>query len=28
VDWNDFVANTTATWNRLVELYDHTTAIY
>ncbi len=28
VDWNDFVANTTANWNGLVELYDHTTAIY
>jgi hypothetical protein len=28
VDWNDFVANTTANWNGLVEMYDHTTAIY
>jgi hypothetical protein len=28
VDWNDFLANTTANWNGLVEMYDHTTAIY
>ncbi len=28
VDWNDFVANTTANWNGLMEMYDHTTAIY
>jgi hypothetical protein len=28
VDWNDFVANTTANWNGLAEMYDHTTAIY
>jgi hypothetical protein len=28
VDWNDFVANTTANWNGLVDMYDHTTAIY
>jgi hypothetical protein len=28
VDWNDFVANTTANWNGLMDMYDHTTAIY
>ena len=28
VDWNDMVANTTANWNGLVDMYDHTTAIY
>jgi hypothetical protein len=28
VDWNDMVANTTANWNGLMDLYDHTTAIY
>lgn len=28
VGWNDLVANTTANWNGLMELYDHTTAIY
>jgi hypothetical protein len=28
VDWNDMVANTTANWNGLMDMYDHTTAIY
>jgi hypothetical protein len=28
VDWNDFVANTTANWNGLMQMFDHTTAIY
>ena len=28
VGWNDLVANTTANWNGLVDMYDHTTAIY
>jgi hypothetical protein len=28
VDWNDLVANTTANWNGLVDMYDHTTALY
>ena len=28
VGWNDLVANTTANWNGLMEMYDHTTAIY
>ncbi|WP_428342602.1 hypothetical protein [Mycobacterium sp.] len=26
--WNDMVANTTANWNGLMDMYDHTTAIY
>lgn len=25
VGWNDFVANTTANWNRLMQMFDHTT---
>jgi hypothetical protein len=28
VDWNDFVANTTANWNGLTEMFNNTTAIY
>ena len=28
VDWNDMVANTTANWNGLMDMYDHTTAVY
>jgi hypothetical protein len=28
VDWNDMVANTTANWNGLMDMYDQTTAIY
>ena len=28
VDMNDLVANTTANWNGLMDMYDHTTAIY
>ena len=28
VGWNDLVANTTANWNGLMDMYDHTTAIY
>jgi hypothetical protein len=28
VDYNDMVANTTANWNGLMEMFDHTTAIY
>ena len=28
VDYNDMVANTTANWNGLMDMFDHTTAIY
>jgi hypothetical protein len=28
VGWNDLVANTTANWNGLMDMYDQTTAIY
>ncbi|MDT5087940.1 MAG: hypothetical protein QOG47_647 [Mycobacterium sp.] len=28
VDYNDMVANTTANWNGLMEMFEHTTAIY
>ncbi len=28
VDWNDMVSNTTANWNGLMDMVDHTTAIY
>ncbi len=28
VSWNDFLTNTTANWNGLTEMFDHTTAIY
>ncbi len=28
VDWNDMMANTTANWNGLMDMYDQTTAIY